>query len=106
KERTALQQMKKSLNQWMNQRDIRILAERPTVDALGQRLTALDQAIVSQRQAFDDASLARRPVNTTLNGQIVDSSHINPRALDYARNLRDLLASSRARLNAALSGRQ
>jgi hypothetical protein len=102
--RAALERMRSQLDDWMRERDSRITNEQATVTGLGDRLDVLASEIARQRQAVEDARRSMGPVNTTTSGgAILDSSHIRPEAINYARGLRDLLAGSRARLDRAMS---
>jgi hypothetical protein len=102
--RAALEHMKARFDDWMGQRDARVAAEAPAISGLGDRLQAVTDAISQQRDAIAQARLSMGPSNTTSGGRIVDSTHIRPEAVDYARGLRNVLAGSRARLDAGMSG--
>lgn len=102
-ERAALQKQKDRADEFMRQRDARIDREKPTVDALGSRLSAMADEVARQQQAIENARRSPGPTNTTSGGRIIDSTHIRPEAVDYARELRDMLAASRARFDTAMS---
>jgi hypothetical protein len=89
---------------WINQRDARIARERPVVEGLAGRVVALGDQCAAQFQVLDNAGRAHGPANTTGGGKIIDSTHIRPESIDYARAQRDILAGSRARIDGALSG--
>ena len=103
-QRAELEKLKDELATWMNQRDSRLAKEKPTVDALAQRIEALADELAKEQQVIDDAKMSRGPSNTTSGNRIVDSTHIRPEAVDYARSLRNLLAGSRSAIDRALSG--
>jgi len=103
-QRADLEKQRARLDEFMKQRDQRIAREKPTVDGLAARVEATETEVLNQRQAIEDAWRTPSPVNTTSGGRIIDSSHIRPEAVDYARGLRDVLAGSRARFDNAMSG--
>lgn len=102
-ERAALQKQKQRMDEFMQQRDSRMAREKPTVDGLGNRVVAMEEEIGRQRQVIEEARRSRGPSNTTAGGRIIDSTHIRSEAVDYARELRDVLAGSRARFDKAMS---
>jgi hypothetical protein len=95
--RAELEQQKAAMEEWMRQRDARIAAEKPTVDALSNRLSALADEMARQQAVLEDAGTSVR-----VPGGV---DHVDPRSIDFARALRDLIAGSRARLDLALAGR-
>lgn len=104
-ERAGLEKQKRRMDEFMQQRDSRIAREKPTVDGLAARVEAMEGEVAKQQQAIEDARRSRGPTNTTTpgGGKIIDSTHIRPEAVDYARGLRDVLAGSRARFDKAMS---
>jgi hypothetical protein len=102
-ERAALEKQKRRMDEFMQQRDSRIAREKPTVDGLAARVEAMESEVAKQQQAIDEARSSRGPTNATSGGRIIDSTHIRPEAVDYARGLRDVLAGSRARFDKAMS---
>ncbi len=102
-QRAELEKQKQKLDDFMKQRDSRIAREKPTVDGLASRVEAMENEVARQRDAIEDARSTRVPGNTTSGGRIIDSTHIKPEAVDFARGLRDVLAGSRARFDKAMS---
>jgi len=103
-QRAELEKQKQKLDDFMKERDSRIAREKPTVDGLASREETMENEIARQRDAIEDARSTRVPGNTTSGGRIIDSTHIKPEAVDFARGLRDVLAGSRARFDRAMSG--
>ncbi|MDP9325259.1 MAG: hypothetical protein M3O87_01810 [Candidatus Dormibacteraeota bacterium] len=104
-QRAELQRQKADMEAWFKECDARIAREKPTVDGLGQRIDAMQNEMARQRQVIEDARWSRGPGNmTTTGGRIIESSHLSPESVDYARGLRDVLAGSRAGLDKAMNG--
>jgi hypothetical protein len=102
-QRAALEKQRGRLDEFKKQRDGRIAREKPTVDGLASRVEAMENEVLNEREVIEEARRSRGPVNTESGGRIIDSTHIRPEALDFARGLRDVLSGSRARFDKAMS---
>jgi hypothetical protein len=106
-ERAQLEKMRDDMKDWMQTRDQRLSNEKPVVDDLSKRMDSTEKALLAQRGplADSDAAFVSGPSNLTADGRVVDSTHIEPQAAQFARSLRQLFAGSKANLDGALSGR-
>ena len=100
-ERAKLKAMKDDMDKWSAERDQRMKAEQPAIDAMNKKTDQFNAQLASQRGPMRAAADSDGPHNETgvdANGHpvIYATDHIMPGAVQYSAGIRNTLLRARA----------
>lgn len=100
-----LEAVKNDFDEWSKDRDARIESEQKTVNEMATHLTNLEKQMRQQEKAFMDAGSSDGPRTLTgPNGEVYETTHTRPDALQHVGSLYELLLGSRVAMNTAIEG--